>query len=693
MLYLFSPLVVEHPPFWPASVRVCGYIFPGGDGEAGSRTVGLTETKEERDERKALPVTGSHTEGGRQEGEKLASIAVNDGSIDGSRAGLEQGTPLQPLQPLQSQLDRFLSLGDNDKPIYVGFGSMWSMCPPGSNLALLLRTIVEGALQVNIRCLVVLPAGEPAKETCVGEDQVLQGGLQLHLPSTWYTVPQVHRGSLQHASVLPRCLAAVHHGGSGTTAAVLRAGIPHVVCPQHLDQFFWAERMAHLSLGTVLDRFLFVRCGSSTVSPDATLHTTPSPGLVARVGSALLRIITPQMRLRCACLGVKIRSEDSTTNVLRALEEVMSEPEVSFKEATHTASATLCSKSKTPDSEHKKPEAVVYVEESVLSPTAEGSNKQKGASQLGEELLGVMVMPNDISLWYIRGAVEETLFVYKEIFEANTYLRHGISLGEGDTLWDVGANIGLFTIMAELSVDSPDSIQVYAFEPLPAVHEALKRNLGRRDIFAFVVSANVMKYALGVHNADKKKMTFFPHMPGNSSFKPLEKAKLQGRMRRNVSASSAGQPASFFDGAQEVNCKVRTLSWALSDLKVPKIDLLKIDVEGEELDVLIGVNNEDWSKIRQVVAEVHPVGTRVEDVCQLLHKNGFTVLKEAFTLDGRLLERDSSSHDKGSGASTPDNGAAVEVVGEKDSTGNRDINDEDFVPGLVFMVYAKRLFC
>ncbi|CAM9857026.1 unnamed protein product, partial [Choristocarpus tenellus] len=60
---------------------------------------------------------------------------------------------------------------------------------------------------------------------------------------------QVHRGPLDHGLVLPRCLASVHHGGSGTTAAVLRAGIPHVVCPQHLDQFFWSERMSHLGLG------------------------------------------------------------------------------------------------------------------------------------------------------------------------------------------------------------------------------------------------------------------------------------------------------------------------------------------------------------------------------------------------------------------------------------------------------------
>ena len=38
---------------------------------------------------------------------------------------------------------------------------------------------------------------------------------------------QVHVGPLAHEILLPRCSLAIHHGGSGTTAAVLRAGIPH----------------------------------------------------------------------------------------------------------------------------------------------------------------------------------------------------------------------------------------------------------------------------------------------------------------------------------------------------------------------------------------------------------------------------------------------------------------------------------
>ena len=37
--------------------------------------------------------------------------------------------------------------------------------------------------------------------------------------------------------------AAVHHGGAGTVAAVLRAGVPSIVTPVFIDQFYWARRV------------------------------------------------------------------------------------------------------------------------------------------------------------------------------------------------------------------------------------------------------------------------------------------------------------------------------------------------------------------------------------------------------------------------------------------------------------------
>ena len=54
---------------------------------------------------------------------------------------------------------------------------------------------------------------------------------------------------LPHGIVLPRVAAAVHHGGAGTTSAVARAGVPQVVLPHLLDQYYWASRIQRLGLG------------------------------------------------------------------------------------------------------------------------------------------------------------------------------------------------------------------------------------------------------------------------------------------------------------------------------------------------------------------------------------------------------------------------------------------------------------
>ena len=52
-----------------------------------------------------------------------------------------------------------------------------------------------------------------------------------------------------HDALFPRVAAAVHHGGAGTTTAAARAGIPQVIVPHVLDQFYWARRVELLGLG------------------------------------------------------------------------------------------------------------------------------------------------------------------------------------------------------------------------------------------------------------------------------------------------------------------------------------------------------------------------------------------------------------------------------------------------------------
>jgi len=58
-----------------------------------------------------------------------------------------------------------------------------------------------------------------------------------------------HTGSVPHGWLLPRASCITHHGGFGTTAAGLRAGIPSIIVPHIIDQFLWAQEVEKLGAG------------------------------------------------------------------------------------------------------------------------------------------------------------------------------------------------------------------------------------------------------------------------------------------------------------------------------------------------------------------------------------------------------------------------------------------------------------
>ncbi|GAA1722269.1 glycosyltransferase [Nonomuraea bangladeshensis] len=119
------------------------------------------------------------------------------------------------------RLARFLD--DGDPPIYVGFGSSFSGDPEA-----LTATVLEAVRLSGRRA--VLATGWGALRAGAEPDGVL---VIEEAPHEW---------------LLPRVAMAVHHGGIGTVAAALRAGVPQVVRPFLGDQPFWAGRLHHLGV-------------------------------------------------------------------------------------------------------------------------------------------------------------------------------------------------------------------------------------------------------------------------------------------------------------------------------------------------------------------------------------------------------------------------------------------------------------
>jgi UDP:flavonoid glycosyltransferase YjiC (YdhE family) len=117
---------------------------------------------------------------------------------------------------LPPKLESFLQAGP--PPLYLGFGSMMDSDPAGTTRLLL--DAIEGA-----GCRAILARGWAG----LGDGP---------LPDSVFAA-----GPLPHANLFPRLAAVVHHGGAGTTATAARSGVPQIVIPHLLDQYYWGQRL------------------------------------------------------------------------------------------------------------------------------------------------------------------------------------------------------------------------------------------------------------------------------------------------------------------------------------------------------------------------------------------------------------------------------------------------------------------
>ena len=90
--------------------------------------------------------------------------------------------------------------------------------------------------------------------------------------------------------------------------------------------------------------------------------------------------------------------------------------------------------------------------------------------------------------------------------------------------------------------------------------------------------------------------------------------------------------------AVEMECRLRPLSAVVREEGVERIDFLKIDVQKAELDVLRGIEDGDWPRIRQIAMEVHDLDGRLGEVTRLLERRGFRVaVEQDEAVEGSIL--------------------------------------------------------
>lgn len=177
------------------------------------------------------------------------------------------------------QLVNFISSGP--KPVYVGFGSMIY-----KDVESTLETVVSALNRTHQRGVISFK--------------------QEHIKNTRLPDSIINTGTTSHRWLFPQVSAVIHHGGAGTTASALLAGVPSLVVPFFGDQPFWAKRIAELGL-----------------SPQPIPKKELSP---EKLASGIQKILESQeMRQRSQEIGAQVRSEQGIDRAVALIQAHLSQ--------------------------------------------------------------------------------------------------------------------------------------------------------------------------------------------------------------------------------------------------------------------------------------------------------------------------------------------------------------------------------
>lgn len=250
-----------------------------------------------------------------------------------------------------------------------------------------------------------------------------------------------------------------------------------------------------------------------------------------------------------------------------------------------------------------------------------------------------LTLPNGDVIAYIDKLT--ALDIYDEIYVENEYVRHDIRVNNNDVVFDIGANIGLFS---RYIATKANNLRLFTFEPVPKIFGVLEENLKN-------ICATVKNYNIGL--AEKEGNTqihYYPYVSADSAIIEFDwDLKVEKHLRNYDETVATWLPGAksipeserkefIMKGlkamykAEMVPCRLRTISAIIRENNLKTINLLKIDAENYEAQVLKGINQTDWDKIEQISMEVHEHIEGGKDLLNklgdILEHKGFNVMKE-----------------------------------------------------------------
>ncbi len=174
----------------------------------------------------------------------------------------------------------------------------------------------------------------------------------------------------------------------------------------------------------------------------------------------------------------------------------------------------------------------------------------------------------------------------------------------GDVIIDIGANQGVFSIFA-----AAKSAKVFAVEPDPNNYSILLRNIEMNGLQDSIFPINK-----AVSSTTGAITLYVPERDGTALTGLITTTPVVSAMYQTMDVTSM----------RELTVPTLSFSELLKDVGDTEIDLLKIDVEGAELDILYSGKEEEFLGIKRLVMETH-AGYSQRELCSRLADLGFTI--------------------------------------------------------------------
>ena len=197
----------------------------------------------------------------------------------------------------------------------------------------------------------------------------------------------------------------------------------------------------------------------------------------------------------------------------------------------------------------------------------------------------------------VRTRTQDAWVIYS-VYAEKCYLAEDMKIGENDTVVDVGAHIGAFSLFASLHATRG---RVFAVEPEPESFQMLEHNIQINN------ARNLVPLRMAISGRTEPRIL---HLSGSS----LEHSIVSGA----------------FDGPTHGETEVQSVS--LKDFMnrqyIPTIDFLKLNCEGAEYEILFGSDDETLRRINGLVVQYHDIGPGKDEraMREFLTEKGFKIL-------------------------------------------------------------------